>query len=78
MATKLPRLNIVLERPVLHELRKAAARDGVSASAKARDLIREALETAEDAYFSRVADARVKASGGATLTHAHVWGKSHR
>jgi len=78
MATKLPRLNVVLEKPLYAELRNAAHRDGLSASAKARDLIREALEIAEDAHFSRVAEGRLRASKGRTLTHDQVWGTKKR
>ena len=75
MATKLPRLNVVLEKPLYAELRNAAHRDGLSASAKARDLIREALEVQEDAYFSQLAGERLKGSKGHFLTHDQVWGR---
>ncbi|MEK7474408.1 MAG: antitoxin, RHH family protein [Candidatus Coatesbacteria bacterium] len=78
MGTQLPRLNVVLEGPLFDELRRAARRDGLSASAKARDLIREALEIQEDAYFARVAGDRLGAARGKTLTHAQVWGTRRR
>jgi len=64
MGTTLPRLNVVLEGPLFDELRRAARRDGLSASAKARDLIREALEIQEDAYFARVAERRIGSARG--------------
>ena len=74
MPTKQPRLNVVLERPVFRSVERLAARDGVSLSLKARDLIREALELHEDAYWAEKAHARMK---GFKLSHAlpheQVW-----
>ena len=58
MPTKQPRLNVVLERPIFRSVERLAARDGVSLSLKARDLIREALELHEDAYLAERAHAR--------------------
>ena len=44
MATKNPRLNIVLEPPLYQTIKRLAEKDGISLSLKARDLIRLALE----------------------------------
>ena len=76
MPTKHPRLNVVLEKPVLQSVRQLAKRDGVSVSLKARDLIREALEFYEDAYWAQLAEERWKTFDRKTaLTHEQVWGR---
>ncbi len=58
MATKNPRLNVVLEPKVYEAVQRLAKRDGVSLSLKARDLIKEALEYCEDAYWTEIATKR--------------------
>lgn len=77
MPTKQPRLNVVLEKPVLQSVERLARRDGVSLSMKARDLIREALELHEDAYLAELAHARMKTfTLKDALTHEQVWGRT--
>lgn len=44
MATKNPRLQVVLEKPLYHAVAFMAKSEKVSLSLKARDLIREAIE----------------------------------
>ena len=74
MPTKHPRLNVVLEPPVFRSVQRLAARDGVSLSLKARDLIREALELYEDAYLGALAQEREATfDRRKALTHEHVW-----
>ena len=74
MATKHPRLNVVLESPLYSALQRLAKKEGVSLSLKARDLIREALETYEDAYWAKVATSREKTlRKRSALTHKQVW-----
>lgn len=76
MATKMPRLNVVLEPPVYFTIVKMAKKEGISLSLKARDLIREALEFCEDAYWTRQADARERTFRHTkALSHKKVWGK---
>ena len=76
MPTKQPRLNVVLEKPVLHSVEQLAKRDGVSLSMKARELIREALELHEDAYLAQLAHERMKGFRlSDALTHEQVWGR---
>ena len=76
MPTKYPRLNVVLEPPAFRSIKRLAARDGVSLSLKARDLIREALELHEDAYWIQEAKAREATfKRGQALTHEQVWGR---
>lgn len=79
MPTKHPRLNVVLERPVLHFVGQLAKRDGVSLSMKARELIREALELHEDAHLAKLAHERMKGFQlRDALTHEQVWGHKPR
>ncbi len=76
MPTKQPRLNVVLERPILQSVHQLAKRDGVSLSMKARDLIREALELHEDIALAKLADERMKNFKlSDALSHEHVWGR---
>jgi len=63
MATKNPRLQIVLERPLYEAIALLADGDGVSMSTKARDLIKEALERLEDMALLSVIEARAKRPG---------------
>ena len=75
MATKKPRLNVVLEAPLYSAVRHLAKKDHVSLSLKARDLIREALESYEDARWAEIAESRDKTfSKKSSLTHKQVWG----
>src|SRR5256885_11827622 len=74
MPAKNPRVNVVLERPLYDALGRLARREGSSLSTKARDLLRDALETYEDLALAKVAEERertlVRAGG---LTHDEVW-----
>jgi hypothetical protein len=58
MPTKNPRVNMVLEPTLFEALQRMAERDGVSLSLKARDLIREAIESSEDVALGWVARER--------------------
>ena len=81
MPTKHPRLNVVLERPALRSVQRLAERDGVSLSWKARELIHQALELYEDAYWVEQARAREKTFDRRTAwTHEQVvkWLKKRR
>jgi hypothetical protein len=60
MATKNPRLQILLEKPLYAAVAALADEEGVSMSTKARDLIREALEHLEDVALSEVVDIRAR------------------
>ena len=74
MATKHPRLNVVLESPLYTAVQRLAKREGVSLSLKARDLIREALEIYEDRYWARIAASREKTlRKKPVLTHKQIW-----
>jgi predicted DNA-binding protein len=76
MATKNPRLNVVMEPSLFRSLKKLAQNDGSSLSLKARDLIREALEDYEDEYWAEEAEKREKTFNlKKALSHKKVWGK---
>jgi len=79
MPTKHPRLNVVLEPMSFRSVQRLAAREGVSMSMKARDLIREALELYEDAYLAERAQERAKTFvRSKALTHEQVWAHLQR
>jgi predicted DNA-binding protein len=74
MSTKNPRLNVVLEPPLLRTVKCLAKRDGLSLSLKARDLIHQAIEYCEDLYWTEQAKAREKTfSKKKALSHKQVW-----
>ena len=76
MATKMPRLNVVLEPPMYFTIVKMAKREGVSLSLKARDLIKEALEFCEDGYWAKQAELREKTLRFKKLiSHKKAWSK---
>ncbi len=62
MATKNPRLQILLEKPLYNAVASLADEEGVSMSTKARDLIREALEHLEDIALAGVVEVRSRKS----------------
>ena len=76
MATKMPRLNVVLEPPVYFAIVKMAKKEGVSLSLKARDLIRDALEFCEDTYWAKQAQSRERTfNHKKAFSHSKVWGR---
>jgi hypothetical protein len=58
MPTKNPRVNTVLEPPLFRAVERLAKADQVSLSEKVRDLVREAVELAEDEGLETIARAR--------------------
>ena len=76
MPTKNPRLTAVLEKPLYHWLRQKAKHDGISLSLVVRDLLREAYEREEDAYWVKAGEERLKTyDPKKALTDEQVWGK---
>jgi len=74
MPTKNPRINIVLEKPLYNAIKKIAKKEGISISLKARDFIREALETHEDMVLNEIAGKREKTlSKKRAFSHEDVW-----
>lgn len=58
MATRHPRLQVVLEEPLYQAVRQLAEEEGVSLSLKARDLIRDSLMHLEDAALADIVEQR--------------------
>jgi hypothetical protein len=58
MATKHPRLQVVLEKPLYEAVAALAREEGVSLSLKARDLIREAILHLEDVTLAQIVEER--------------------
>lgn len=76
MPTRNPRINVVLERPLYRSVERLARRDQVSLSTKMRDLVREALELAEDAGLAALAERRERSfTRKSALSHEQVWGR---
>ena len=74
MATKNPRLNVVLEPALMKGVGQLAKSQGVSLSTMARDLIKEALETYEDGQWHKIAQKREATfSAKKALSHDEVW-----
>ncbi len=74
MATKNPRLNVVLEPSLMNGVSHLAKAQGVSLSTMARDLIREALDTYEDGQWQKIVQNRETSfSSKKSLTHDEVW-----
>ena len=71
MPTTQPRISTVVEKPLYEAIRRLARQDEVSISDKARSLLREALETAEDvALDTLVARRRPHSRRSFTLAEA--------
>jgi hypothetical protein len=76
MATKMPRLNVVLEPPIYFTIVRMAKKEGISLSLKARDLIRDALEFCEDTYWAKQAESRERTfRRKSAVSHKKVWGR---
>lgn len=74
MPAQNPRVNVVLERPLYEALGRLARREGASLSSKARDLLRDALETYEDLVLGEIAAERERTFDRSTaLAHREVW-----
>jgi hypothetical protein len=74
MAAKNPRIVTVLEKPLYQRIKQAARAEGVSLSAKVRDLLREAMELEEDAYWVKEGEKRLATfDRSKALTHEEVW-----
>jgi hypothetical protein len=77
MATKNPRVNVVMEESTYRILKDIAGREKVSLSSKARDLIKEAIAEYEDAFWSEKAAERERTfSRRKALRHQSLWKKS--
>ena len=74
MATKCPRVNLVVEPPLYSVIQNMARLEGVSMSALARELIKEAISLREDAALTCLAEEREKSFiRKKSLTHEQTW-----
>jgi predicted DNA-binding protein len=74
MPSKNPRINVVLDDNLYKNIQFLAETDGVSLSAKVKDLIKEALEVQEDLYLAVFAEEREKTwDKSTTRTHDEIW-----
>jgi hypothetical protein len=72
--TQNPRINIVVDRLLYQNLQLLAEKENVSLSAKARDLLKEALELQEDIGLAKFAEKREESwNESEALTHDDVW-----
>lgn len=74
MPAKNPRINVVLEDPLYKQVQFLAQKDGVSMSAKVRELLREIIETQEDIYLAEIASEREAGwNDSKAIPHNEVW-----
>jgi predicted DNA-binding protein len=74
MPAKNPRINVVLEDPLYKQVQFLAQKDGVSMSAKVRELLREIIETQEDIYLAKIASERESGwNDSKAIPHQDVW-----
>lgn len=74
MPSKNPRINVVLDDNLYKNIQFLAETDGVSLSAKVKDLIKAALEVQEDLYLAAFAEEREKTwDKSTTQTHDEIW-----
>jgi len=75
MATKKPRVNVVLDRNTYKIIKDLSGSEDISMSSTMRDLIKEALELREDVVLAKFAEKREKTfSKSKALSHKEVWG----
>lgn len=74
MPTKYPRVNLVVEPPIHLAMQNIARLEGLSMSAVARELIKEAILLREDAALTCFAEKREKAfRHRKSLSHEQAW-----
>jgi len=74
MPSKNPRINVVLDDNLYKNIQFLAETEGVSLSAKVKDLIKEALEVQEDLYLAAFAEEREKTwDKSIARTHDEIW-----
>jgi hypothetical protein len=74
MPTKYPRVNLVVEPPIHSAIQNIARLEGISMSAVARELIKEAILLREDAALACFAEKREKTfRHKKSLTHEQTW-----
>jgi len=76
MATKKPRVNVVLDKNIYNAVKELSESEDTSISSTIRDLIKEALELREDIALSKFAEKREKTfDRSKALSHKEIWDK---
>jgi len=71
----MPRVSVLLEKPLYDRVRRLAAKEQISLSLKIRDLIKDAVEAQENIVLAEVAEKREKTFRRTRgLSHKEVWG----
>ena len=74
MPAKNPRINVVLEDPLYKQVQFLAQKDGVSMSAKVRELLKEIIETQEDIFLTEIASEREAGwKDSEAIPHNEIW-----
>ena len=74
MPAKNPRINVVLEDYLYKQVQFLAQKDGISMSAKVRELLKEIIETQEDIYLAEIASEREAGwKDSKAISHNEVW-----
>ena len=74
MPTRLPRLNVVLEKHTFEAIERLAKDEKVSLSLMAKDLIKDALFVREDIFWAKEAELRLKSlDNKKALSHKDIW-----
>jgi len=75
MATKKPRVNVVLDKNIYNAVKDLSGSEDMSMSSTIRDLVKEALELREDIALSKFAEGREKTfDRSKALSHKENWG----
>jgi hypothetical protein len=72
MATKLPRIQVTLEKDVAEQIYRLSKLQKKSASKLMSELTIEALELREDYYLSKLAD-KIDTENAKTCSHEELW-----
>ena len=72
------RIIVSLEPPLRQAIKALAARDSMSLSGKARDLLLRAVEVDEDESLEALVAARMRTSPGPGIPHAEFWRTARR
>ena len=74
MPAKNPRINVVLEPPLYKQVQFLAQKDGVSMSAKVRELLKEIIEAQEDIFLAKIASEReARWNDTEAIPHKELW-----
>ena len=71
----MPRVSVLLEKPLYDIVRRLAAKEKISLSLKIRDLAKDSVEAQEDIVLAEAVEEREKIfRRPRSLSHKQVWG----